>query len=480
MGPGPPAAGAGAPPRPLSVAARLSYAVGHFLNDLCASMWFTYLLLYLHSVRAYSSRGAGLLLLLGQVADGLCTPLVGYEADRAAGRCVRCGPRKAWHLVGTICVLLSFPFIFSPCLGCGAATPEWAALLYYAPFIVIFQFGWAATQIAHLSLIPELATSDHEKVELTALRYAFTVVASITVYSAAWVLLHLQGSPSLGGARRVTDQLGVQDVPVFQNLSLLVVGVGAVSSLLFHLGTREGRRPRAEEPDEHSPLLAPTTARPLLLWKHWLREPAFYQVGLLYMSTRLIVNLSQTYIAMYLTYSLNLPKKFIATIPLVMYLSGFCSSFLMKPVNKCIGRNLGDLLQGLHGLLPLGDGGRHRRGGRGRHPLSLQSPHLAHPPAELGPWSPALIPQAPRLPSCAHELCILQDQLRPGAALPSCRPHLPSLPPHPCLAVGAGRSGSQTRSSALWDPGVRPAHPSPQVRVQFATCRQVPRPRRGH
>lgn len=84
----------------MSLAARLSYAVGHFLNDLCASMWFTYLLLYLHSVRAYSSRGAGLLLLLGQVADGLCTPLVGYEADRAAGRCARCGPRKAWHLVG--------------------------------------------------------------------------------------------------------------------------------------------------------------------------------------------------------------------------------------------------------------------------------------------------------------------------------------------------------------------------------------------
>lgn len=100
MGPGPPTAGAGAPPRPLSLTARLSYAVGHFLNDLCASMWFTYLLVYLHSVRAYSSRGAGVLLLLGQVADGLCTPLVGYEADRAAGRCARCGPRKSWHLVG--------------------------------------------------------------------------------------------------------------------------------------------------------------------------------------------------------------------------------------------------------------------------------------------------------------------------------------------------------------------------------------------
>lgn len=72
---------------------------------------------------------------------------------------------------GTVCVLLSFPFIFSPCLGCGDRTPEWAALLYYGPFVVVFQFGWAATQIAHLSLIPELVTNDHEKVELTALRY---------------------------------------------------------------------------------------------------------------------------------------------------------------------------------------------------------------------------------------------------------------------------------------------------------------------
>lgn len=208
-----------------------------------------------------------------------------------------------------MCVLLSFPFIFSPCLGCTGATPEWAALLYYAPFIVVFQFGWAATQIAHLSLIPELVTSDHEKVELTALRYAFTVVANIAVYGAAWLLLHLQGSAHGEQDMSAGEQLGVQDVPVFRNLALLVVGVGAIFSLLFHLGTKEGRWPqhRGTEPNEHSPLVAPA-AQPLLLWKHWLREPAFYQVGMLYMTTRLIVNLSQTYIAMYLTYSLSLPK----------------------------------------------------------------------------------------------------------------------------------------------------------------------------
>ncbi|KFV78722.1 Major facilitator superfamily domain-containing protein 12, partial [Struthio camelus australis] len=231
-------------------------------------------------------------------------------------------------LLGTTCVLLSFPFIFNPCLGCKENTPQWAAFIYYLPFIIIFQFGWAATQISHLSLIPELVTNDHEKVELTAFRYAFTVMANITVYGLAWL-----------------EHLGIQDVPVFRNLSLIVVGLGAVFSLIFHLGTKEKPYPLGvlPQPEESTPLLHKDPAsppRPLLLWKHWLLEPAFYQVAVLYMATRLIVNLSQTYIAMYLTNSLLLPKKYIATIPLMMYVSGFLSSFLMKPVNKWIGRNL--------------------------------------------------------------------------------------------------------------------------------------------
>ena len=40
---------------------------GHVLNDLCASLWFTYLLLYLQSVVKLNSDLAAGLLLLGQV-----------------------------------------------------------------------------------------------------------------------------------------------------------------------------------------------------------------------------------------------------------------------------------------------------------------------------------------------------------------------------------------------------------------------------
>lgn len=201
--------------RSLPFCQRLSYAVGHFLNDLCASMWFTYLLVYYHSVLGFQNTYAGVLLLVGQIADGVCTPLIGYESDRTPG-CGTYGKRKTWHLVGTVSVLMSFAFIFNQCLGCDQYTSQWVSLTYFIPFIIIFQFGWAATQISHLSLIPELVSCEHAKVELTAYRYAFTVMANITVYAVAYLLFHFQtGSdqdPSL------TETLGPIDIPIFREV----------------------------------------------------------------------------------------------------------------------------------------------------------------------------------------------------------------------------------------------------------------------
>lgn len=334
--------------RSLPAFRRLSYAVGHFLNDLCASMWFTYLLVFYHSVLGFQNTNAGVLLLVGQIADAICTPLIGYESDRTPG-CGNYGKRKTWHLVGTLSVLLSFAFIFNQCLGCDSLTPQWASLTYFVPFIVIFQFGWAATQISHLSLIPELVTCEHAKVELTAYRYAFTVIANITVFAVAYLLFHVQAGEDDDS---LSDALGPIDIPVFRNLALIVLAIGALFSILFHVGTTErkpeagvdgGRRAEEEEETEgeRRPLLPRSDGSlPLLQWKCWLRQPSFYQVAALYMSTRLIVNLSQTYISMYLINTLGLPKKFIATIPLVMYLSGFLSSFIMKPLSKLIGKCL--------------------------------------------------------------------------------------------------------------------------------------------
>ena len=146
---------------------RLCYGVGHVLNDLCANVWFSYLLVYMQYVAQLSPETAGLLLLIGQVTDALSTLSVGIESDKT-GYC-KYGRRKLWHLLGVCGVALSFPFIYTKCIGCENAA-RYALVIYYVPFIVIFQFSWASTQVSHLALIPELSECKIEKVTLNAIR----------------------------------------------------------------------------------------------------------------------------------------------------------------------------------------------------------------------------------------------------------------------------------------------------------------------
>ena len=44
----------------LSLITKYSYGVGHVLNDLCASIWFSYFLVYFHNVLQFNNSYAGL------------------------------------------------------------------------------------------------------------------------------------------------------------------------------------------------------------------------------------------------------------------------------------------------------------------------------------------------------------------------------------------------------------------------------------
>lgn len=300
---------------------RFCYGVGHILNDLCASMWFTYLLVYLHKIVEFSNVAAGTLLLIGQVADALATPFVGVESDKT-GDC-KYGRRKTWHLVGVLCVACSFPFVFNLCIHCENAS-DWAVFIYYVPFVVIFQFGWASTQISHLSLIPELTEEESEKVTLNAIRYACTVSSNIFVFLVTWVLISTKG--------RGSDKLSPSDSTAFMYDVFIVVGTGLIFMVIFHGGLKEPPRSCTYA------LAKKGSKRSASNWINWFKEVQFYQVATLYMCTRLIVNITQVYIPMYALETLSLNKDTIAKIPLVVYVSGFLSTFLSKPLNKCYGR----------------------------------------------------------------------------------------------------------------------------------------------
>jgi Na+/melibiose symporter-like transporter len=86
-----------------------AYKVGHFFNDLCASMWFIYLTYYLTYVVELPSKIVALALLSGQITDGVTTPIVGILSDKLS---CSCGKRQGWFIFGTLLVIPTFTGIF--------------------------------------------------------------------------------------------------------------------------------------------------------------------------------------------------------------------------------------------------------------------------------------------------------------------------------------------------------------------------------
>ncbi|RHY16952.1 hypothetical protein DYB32_010593, partial [Aphanomyces invadans] len=95
----------------------LAYAVGHVLNDMCASCWFSYLLVFLNGVAGLSPVDSALVMFSGQIADGLATPLVGVVSDKSTGfPAIGFGRRKTWLAGGSVLVVVCFYGVFGTCV----------------------------------------------------------------------------------------------------------------------------------------------------------------------------------------------------------------------------------------------------------------------------------------------------------------------------------------------------------------------------
>ena len=60
-------------------------------------------------------------------------------------------------------------------------------------------------------------------------------------------------------------------------------------------------------------------------------------MGCLYMATRLIVNMTQVYLPMFVSDTVELDKSSIALIPFICYVSGFVSTFPLRYLSKYFG-----------------------------------------------------------------------------------------------------------------------------------------------
>ena len=77
----------------ISLWSKIGYGLGHVYNDLCAGVWFSYLLLFLKGALGMPGTEAGAMMMLGQVGDAMATPVVGFLVDKY-------GTKQRWHLFG--------------------------------------------------------------------------------------------------------------------------------------------------------------------------------------------------------------------------------------------------------------------------------------------------------------------------------------------------------------------------------------------
>ncbi len=104
-------------------------------------------------------------------------------------------------------------------------------------------------------MINDLTGDPGERVLPTSLRYFFTVLSNLTVYLLAFVLIQRPVKQAQVEIPRQTTNLtivcedsdvcepvtidfGPEDVYLFRQLAWIVIGIGAVFSLVFYLGIR--------------------------------------------------------------------------------------------------------------------------------------------------------------------------------------------------------------------------------------------------
>ncbi|KYN02364.1 PREDICTED: major facilitator superfamily domain-containing protein 12-like [Cyphomyrmex costatus] len=299
----------------ISTSTKIAYALGHIFNDLAAAMWFSYTLIYLQRVALLEPVIAGSLLLLGQIIDAVMTPIFGFLIDRYC-------KKKIWHIVGSVMVTLSFPVIF----GSFVNSSTTVAMLLYITSITIFQTGWAAVQISHLSMIPSLTNSVLVRADLTAIRYSAQVGAAVVTFVVTWIVLPTSGESMV--------QLDQQDAYKFRNIVLVLTAFGLTTTVLFHIFLKANLLEQTiflKSDIEKSAKPSNVSSNRRI---SWIDITILLRVAMLYVASRLFITLATVYLPLYIEETKVDGKQALASVPLVSYLSSFTAALLLKYLNR--------------------------------------------------------------------------------------------------------------------------------------------------
>ena len=159
------------------VTRRLALGIGG--AEIGASLAFvainTWLLYYLVNVARVPPLVAGAIFVAGRVVDAITDPLMGTLVDRTRRR----WPRLRWVRWGALPLGAAFALLWwAPAAAASAAT--WAALAA----LLLTSLLYTVVQVPVLSLTPDLVPDYDDRTNLTAVRTAFAVIASMLAVAA--------------------------------------------------------------------------------------------------------------------------------------------------------------------------------------------------------------------------------------------------------------------------------------------------------
>ncbi|KAK6777591.1 hypothetical protein RDI58_024309 [Solanum bulbocastanum] len=238
-------------PKSLGRCSVFTYGVGHMLNDITSSCWYTYLLLYLTDI-GLSPSNAATVTLTGQFADAFTTLIAG-ELDNDSWLNVYC-----------------------------------------------------------MSMVNGVTLNSTSRVACVSCRNAFTMIASLILYVIAFFVFNKETSRS---------QVDIKNQ--YQLMAYISIFIGAVFVIIFQLGTTE---PSLKQESNGK--------RATASWTYWLKKVLYYQVLSIYVLTRVVTNVSQTFLAVYVINDLRMSPSSKALIPAIIYLSSFVASVLLQELQR--------------------------------------------------------------------------------------------------------------------------------------------------
>ncbi len=264
----------------LPVRTKAIYALGdHTINLGLASMLFVYPF-FLTDIAGISAGLAGLVPLVGRVADAISDPLMGRFSDRTTWKA---GRRRPFFLIGMVPFGLSFAALWWDT----SVFDERSAAHFYMALYVVFSLSTTVVAVPYLAIIPEMTGSYDERTSLNAWRAVGAIFGALLAAAAIQPLAGYFG----GGAA------GYQQAGLLAGLWIMAVWP-FVYRVTFERPT--------QGPAADTSLLESIQSL--------VRHAAFVRLTGVYILGRIAIDLTSTMFLYYFTWWLGRPEDFPITL----------------------------------------------------------------------------------------------------------------------------------------------------------------------